>query len=136
MTLGKWTALRNEVKTWVLTAIATVFGAKHLILMWCACGFALIALFDLLTNNNAWLGMGWAFAAAVAFIARWLSLHDEQISKLVACLPAEKLFRDAVVAREAQLERDIALLRSQLDIHIRSTTAGVRPRPTPYKRTP
>jgi hypothetical protein len=125
----------TEAKIWVLTVWSKVWELRTVVLLWASFLATFIALFELITDNNAWRSFGWAFIAAVLIVARWLALHDEQIANMNVVQKADQQLREAVVAHQAKLERDIALLRSQLDIHIRSTTAGVRPRPTPYKRT-
>lgn len=126
----------NETKIWLLATWSRVWELRTVVLLWAGFLATFIALFELLTDNNAWRGFGWAFIAAVLIVARWLALHDEQIANMNIVQKADQQLREAVVAHQAKLERDVTLLRSQLDIHIRSTTAATRPRPTPYKRTP
>jgi hypothetical protein len=110
-----------------------VIAARHEISLWAAYVAIVLGFLRLLTHNNVWDGLSWLIVAALLLIARGLSQHDEQLSKLTVVGTAEQLFREAVIAHQARMENEVAVLRSQLDNHIRSTTAGPR-RPTPYKR--
>jgi hypothetical protein len=126
----------TELRTWCRTVWSTLIAARQEILLWAAYAAVIAGVFQLLTNNNAWRGEMLLASAALLFLSRWMLRHDEQISKLTVAGTAEQLFRESVVAHQARMEREIAMLRSQLDIHIRSTSAPARipPRPTPHKR--